>query len=169
MAVYHSPSGDLAMSDFIRTLGSTLDNFVHSAKRLLCVVSDFNVKSPNCRCGQSSNDAGVALSVLMTDLGLSQLVDGPTRCVGESSAAQLDLMFVSDVSVVESTNVLSPVSDYCPTLLGLRFSHALVKQYRTFWDFNNGDFDGLNNHLSSLDWSPVFESSDAEEVHHSFC
>ena len=40
LAVYRPPStsGDLALSDFIRTLDSTLDNLVHSAKRLLCVV-----------------------------------------------------------------------------------------------------------------------------------
>ena len=47
LAVYRFPSGDLALSDFIRTLDSTLDNLVHSAKRLLCVVGDFNAKSPN--------------------------------------------------------------------------------------------------------------------------
>ena len=100
----------------------------------------------------------------MLSHGLVQLGDGPTHCVGEHDASQLDLMFVNDVSVVDTCSVLSPLADHCPTLLQLKFCHTLVMgQPLEFWDYNNADFLGLNNSLLQADWSTIFASASAEE------
>lgn len=166
LAVYRAPSGGASLPDFVSDLDSVLANLnLISPKHLTCVVGDFNAKSSTWWSGQSSNDSGTALSALMVDYGLVQLVEGPTRSSTESSASQLDLMFANDLSVVESCSVLPPVADHCPTILQFRVNFIIrSRQCRKLWDYKNADFAGLNNFLTSVDWSTVCESADASHA-----
>lgn len=163
LTVYRPPNGSSTLPDFISDLDSTLINLRSFSRHLTCVVGDFNAKSCNWWSGQTSNDAGIALFNLMLDHGLTELVEGPTRLTAGSSS-QLDLMFTNDVSAVDNCKTLPPVSDHCATLLQLNLSYSSRTKCHSTWDYNNADFSGLNNFLSTVDWSPVFASSDVNEA-----
>jgi len=96
----------------------------------------------------------------MADHGQVQLVSGPTRCTDNGSASQIDLMFLNDVSVVQSCDVLPPVADHCPTLLQLAVGHTSTPNCcREFWDLSKADLVSLKSVLSEVDWSPVLTST----------
>ena len=99
------------MDGFFTSLEETLDDLPSTINSTICLTGDFNAKNSSWWSDQSTNDAGTRLANLTNTLGLFQLVSGPTRAAGTKSAAQLDLMFINNVSVVESCNVLPPISD----------------------------------------------------------
>ncbi len=165
-AIYRPPSGGLPLSVFISRLDSALDNLPGLPARSLCVVGDFNAKSSCWWNGQETNDAGAALESLAVDHGLVQVVDGPTRCVSNASPSQLDLMFINNVSLVESCAVLSPVADHSPTLLQLRLGIASVPQQKChqIWDFDQARWDDLDAFFQACDWSPVLSCTDVNQA-----
>ena len=93
--------------------------------------------------------------------GLVQIIDGPTRAVGSPQAAQLDLMFTRDASLVQSSCILPPVADHCSTVMQLSVGSTSAKVVRrSHLDFARTDFSALNDHLHNADWSDVYSSSD---------
>ena len=91
----------------------------------ICLTDDFNAKNSSWwPWSDQSNDAGTRLANLTDTLGLFQLVSGPTRAAGTKSAAQLDLMFINNVSVVESCDVLPPISEHPYHLHGIPCNQA---------------------------------------------
>ena len=86
------------------------------------------------------------------------LVQGATRNPLGAAVAQLDLMFLNDISSVEACVVLPQLSDQCPTLLSLNIQPPKQQvARRSFLDFKHADFCGLNRCLAELDWSPVLD------------
>ncbi len=163
-AVYRPPKSDLSAPEFVDCLESAMDSIHGSSKRTVCIVGDFNAKSSTWWNGQNTTALGALLANFAVEHGLDQVVDGPTRAVGTSAAAQLDLMFTNNASVVDSCSVLSPLADHCPTVLRLRFRHQRKPTRRhAFWDFNHADLPGLNVFLQSTDWSQVLSSTDASQ------
>ena len=118
VAVYRPPNFDC--SSFVSELASILTTR-NSDSYLTCVVGDFNAKLSTSWNGQSSDVHGVALSSLMYDHGLDQMVEGPTR-FSSSSASQLDLIFIDKSDAVSDCLVLPPIADHCPTLLQLQLN-----------------------------------------------
>ena len=76
VAVYRPPNFDC--SSFVSELDSILTTR-NSDSYITCVVGDFNAKLSTWWNGQPSDVHGVALSSLMYDHGLAQMVEGPTR------------------------------------------------------------------------------------------
>ena len=67
---------------------------------------------------------GKALFEFASLNGLTQLVTNPTRCPHLSSAAQLDLIFINDISCIQSCQVLPQLSDHCPSLLSISYQQT---------------------------------------------
>ena len=161
VAVYRPPNFDC--SSFVSELDSILTTR-NSDSYITCVVGDLNAKLSTWCNGQPSDVHGVALSSLMYDHGLVQMVEGPTR-FSSSSASQLDLIFIDNSDAVSDCLVLPPIADHCPTLLQLQLNvMSLSPQHKRpckSWNFKLADFRGLNNFLKSVDWSPVHTTPDA--------
>ena len=155
LAVYRPPNSDC--SSFLSDLDATLSSLKRSASFLTCVVGDFNSNLCTWWSGQSSDAQGVALSTLMCDHDLTQLVEGPTR-FSSTTASQLDLMFVDNTTVVNDC-LLPPIADHSPTLLDvhLNFSRPLTASHQT-WNWKCADVAGLKRCLESADWSTVFSA-----------
>ena len=118
VAVYRPPNFDCSL--FVSELDSILTTR-NSDSYLTCVVGDFNAKLSTWWNDQPSDVHGVALSSLMYDHGLAQMVEGPTR-FSSSSASQLDLIFIDNSDAVIDCLVLPPIADHCPTLLQLQLN-----------------------------------------------
>ena len=125
---------------------------------MTCDVGDFNAKLLNWWSSQSSDAHGVALSSLMCDHGLTQVVEGPTR-LANLSTFQLDLMFIDNSALVNDCIVLPPVAGHCPSLLRLQLNVSRYSKRRascSSWDFRHADLPSLNRFLEIVDWSPVY-------------
>ena len=126
-------------------------------------MGDFNARHSTWWNGQATDEIGRALFDFASSNGLVQLVQGAARHPGGAAAAQLDLMFLNEISCVQACTVLPQLPDHCPTLLSLNVQ-PLCQQtaHRCFLDFKNADFLGLNNRLSGLDWSSVLDAENSE-------
>ncbi len=162
-AVYRPPKSKLP--EFISSLESVVDNMPNSKRSTLCLVGDFNAKNTLWWKGQQTDDAGVQLAMFALTHGLIQLVDGPTREVNCTLPAQLDLMFVDNVSLVEQCSVLSPVADHSPTLLQLNLTTKYEKCQRSqARNYASVDMEALNEVFLLCDWTAVFTSSNTCEA-----
>ena len=164
-AVYRPPSGGLPLTDFVDKLDDVLDNLPGVPMRTLCLVGDFNAKSSSWWDGQVTNDASAALESLAHAHGLVQVVNGPTRCMNNTTPSQLDSMFINNASLAESCSVLSPVADHCPTVLQLRLCPAdTVRKCETTLDFSRADWAGLTAFFEDYDWSSVLSCTDVNRA-----
>ena len=128
-------------------------------------MGDFNAKSSSWWGGQSSNEPGEYLFNFAVAHGFAQVIEGPTRDVNGPAAAQLDLMFIDNVELFESSDILSPVADHCPTLMYLRLSRKRepLRQH-SFRDFDQSDLLGMAAYLQDVDWSLVYSSNNVEDA-----
>ena len=163
VTVYRPPRGPLTVPEFVSFLESSLESLHRSSTSTVCLVGDFNAKSSLWWSGQSTNEPGEQLFNFAVANGFAQIIEGPTRDVGGPTAAQLDLMFIDNVELVDSFAVLSPVADHCPTVMHLCLSRRRepTVQY-TLRNFELGDLPGLVAFLHDVDWSPVYSALDPE-------
>ena len=144
---------------------SSFINLTTSASSSICILGDFNAKHSSWWNGQNTDEAGKTLFDFASVNGLTQLVTGATRCPHLSSAAQLDLIFVNDISRVNSCQVLPQLSDHCPTLFSFAQQHQQHSAFnRSFMDYEKTDWNGLNNFLDELDWTPVLSATDPDQA-----
>ena len=159
IAIYRPPRSDF--DDFLSQLDLALSSLQGQPHHSLCLVGDFNVRCSSWWNGQVSTAEGLSLESFASAQGLVQIIDGPIRAFGSPQAAQLDLMFVRDASLVQSSCILPPVADHCPTVMQLSVGSTSAKVVRrSYLDFARTDFSALNDHLHNADWSDVYSSSD---------
>ena len=155
VSVYRPPKGDMAMSDFVASLQSILDDTPLSSRCSLCLVGDFNAKSRVWWDGQVTNDAGAQLERFASINGLSQVIEGPTRLVDGGCHTQLDLVFVSAATLVQDSEGLSAVADHCPTVVDFLFKRLKQSSCSKTWlDFDATDMSALNEHFISTVFHP---------------
>ena len=72
---------------------------------------------------------------------------------------QLDLVYVSDATLVQDSKVLSAVADPCPTVVDFLLERPKQSSCSKTWlDFDSADMSALNEHFISTDWSSVLTS-----------
>ena len=158
VTVYRPPKSDF--DAFLSHLDSALSALQAQARHPLCLVGDFNVRCSTWWNGQTSTSDGLRLESFACTQGLTQIVDGPTHAIGTPHAAQLDLMFVCDASLVQASCTLPPVADHCPTLMQLSLKSTAAKvSRRSYLDFAKADIPMLIDYLQSADWSDVYSST----------
>ena len=79
------------------------------------------------------DDAGSKLADIAATYCLTQVVNDPTRSAGTEHAAQIDLVFVSKISLVSCCTVLTTLADHSPTILclNMRGHHSEACQQTT--------------------------------------
>ncbi len=165
VAIYRPPKGNVSPAEFVSYLESAVDSIKNSANSTICIVGDFNAKHSIWWDGQASNEPGELLFNYAMTNGFAQVIEGPTRDPNGPAAAQLDLMFINNVDLLRSFNVLSEVADHCPTVLTISVNRHRGKcRYRESFDFNNANLPDLAKFLQDVDWSPVLSSEQAEDA-----
>ena len=96
--------------DFITDLQAGIDKI--PANNFICVVGDFNARHSTWWNGQANDEIGRALFDFASSNGLVPLVQGATRHPDGAAAAQLDLMFLNEISCVQACTVLPQLSDH---------------------------------------------------------
>ena len=101
------------------------------------------------------------INFLNGNLGHTQLICEPTH----KSGNLLDLLFTNIPSLLHNLKVLSWSEFYLPDHYAISFEIRIGLKYkkvpkRKTFNFNKGDFIGLNNDLLGVDWDSVFSSND---------
>lgn len=145
------------------SLGRTLVSDLHDSLDLIVtrypktpvfLLGDFNYpgilwSDTYPRLHAFSSDAATFLD-LCKDFNLVQVVAAPTRVLGPSSST-LDLVLVSDPTIVSDIAYLPPLSDHVVMHFFINFppNHRIkfTKTIRIFWKAN---FDAINNELNNF-------------------
>ena len=91
--------------------------------------------------------------LFVNDHGLHQYVAEPTR-----GDIILDLVLCNNSAIISDISVLCPfsTSDHNAVSLSICVSPTLSKSETFYYDFNNADFEKLNEYLSSINWDYEF-------------
>ena len=87
-------------------------------------------------------------------------INEPTR-ITERSATCLDRIVSNIPHYVETAQVLDPLlhNDHCYVGITLRFSIPKSQSYsRLMWDYSRADYEGLREHIRSIDWNMICEN-----------
>ena len=91
---------------------------------------------------------------------LTQIVHEPTR-----DQAILDLVLVSDPTIISTLQIGEPLSnsDHNSIRLGLNIQIGHQGQCKTFLDFRNANFEGLNKELATVNWDTVLDTDSIDQ------
>ena len=105
------------------------------------------------------------LARILENYNFTQFIKGPTR-VTDKSQTCLDIIATTCPDYVESSGILTPsMSDHSPVYACLQLQKPKGKCYkREVWQTDNVDWDTLNTNLQNLDWSPVYNSADINDI-----
>lgn len=125
--------------------------------------TQFNVSTDNFYCKQKGNN-------LLNFVSLLDLAQHNDILNHQGNALDLCLSNMDCVRVARSEVPMVPLDRYHPALdLVLSFVDSSIRAPieasppRILYNFSSGDYIGMFHHLSSVDWSPVLESSDVNE------
>lgn len=145
---YRQPSCKV---DFWAKVEASLEQAKLSGIKRIIIMGDFNCNQliPNNK-----------LSRLLDQFHLHQLIKEPTHCNN-----CLDVIITSCPDLVTGSGVTDPIfSWHCGVFAN--FKLAIQKQNhfkRTIWQYNLVNWNQLNEHLKSLDWSEVYKEKTANE------
>jgi len=177
---YRPPYYDSAALNYLTAFIACLE-LLCNINYTVFIVGDFNMPdvcwSDFSFTGSHANFSNIMLD-FVCDHGLSQCVVEPTR--GNNL---LDLVFTNDPLLVNDCNVdaafigCDHMSVHFNIVLPVELSPNIClplcddpeSEVLCFYNFNAGDYDGLNMYLSSVNWQEVFgDISDINECWNSF-
>ena len=101
---------------------------------------------------------------IMNDTGFNNCINSPTR-FGPVRNTILDLILSRECSVLNSEviDVDRAISDHNGVLINIK-TDCFKKSYkREIWDYNNGDFNKLNQDINNVNWEEAFAETDVEQ------
>jgi len=133
----------------------------------LVLIGDFNFPTINWDILQGETPMSNLFCDLVFNLNLVQMINEPTHIHGNI----LDLILIIDDNLITSLSVhsnssLPIVSDHFAMTFSLNSSLPSPSKFSPFYVFNysKGDYEGLYNHLSNVDFSPCLQSHDIEFI-----
>ncbi len=101
---------------------------------------------------------------VFSEVGLHQKVDSPTR-----QDNILDLILSTDIGLVTNLRIMEPfsTSDHNKICFNLNMTNNLTSNVKYF-DYEKGNYDGMNDFLCSVDWDTLLVDSDVEEMWETF-
>ena len=92
------------------------------------------------------------------------MVPEPTHTSPSGSTPLIDLVMISNLSMLSSCTVTSPLgsSDHNGVQLSLKWKscNTARTKRRKIWRYDQADFDSANLILSSIDWDNILSNSD---------
>ena len=103
---------------------------------------------------------GTCLNYFVEANNFHSHINEPTP-ITERSATCLDRIVSNIPHYVETAQVLDPLlhNDHCTVGITLRFSIPKSQSYsRLMRDYSRGDYEGLREHIKSIDWNMICEN-----------
>ena len=130
----------------------------------LIVLGDFNAPDIEWSTLSASLTNSQAICNALFHLNMTQLISEPTHVKGNI----LDLLITNIDNYISDILVNSPsinlASDHFPITFNLAATYSPPKTaVRFVYDFTKADFNGLNNYLLDVDFSPCFDSPTVDD------
>ena len=108
VVVYRSPSQDQQEFDnFMNNFELMLSKMSAEEPYAVIITGDFNCRSPQWWEQDNENEEGRQFEPLTTDLGLHQLISGPTHMIGQSKSC-IDLTFTDQPNLFIESGIPLP-------------------------------------------------------------
>lgn len=169
---YRTPSMDRKKLDsWLTNFESTVLKAIGMNPHTLNIMGDLNAKNKIWYPLGENNIAGILLYELLTNLGLIQLIQEPTRFENGSESC-IDLVITDSPTLVMNTHVLPQIfkCDHCPITMDLKFVLPAGRPYtRTFYDYDSIDMNAIRAVFSAAPFLQLFETfSDVNELYEAF-
>ena len=105
------------------------------------------------------------IAKIFNDNNITQLIKKPTHITATKSTC-IDLIATTCPDYIESSGTLTPsLSHHSPVYACLKLQKPKRKCYRReVWLTENVDWNTLNTNLTNLDWTPVYEEPDINQM-----
>ena len=173
IGVYYRPPNQSAADrdTFLVKFSQTVASVLEENPKSILIMGDFNDRCVHWDDNHSSSELGTKLYDLVTDNGLTQLIDSPTHLDNTGRPQHLlDLILTDSPELILDSHVLAPIGKcrHCPTFVKLAISLPKDRPYkRTVWDFNNIDIETLTVALTDAPWNTAYELfDDIDDIEH---
>ena len=113
VVLYRNPSQDQSEFDnFMNNFESMLSKISAEDPQAVIITGDFNCRSPQWWENDNENDEGKQFEPLTSDLGLHQLISGPTHMIGQSRSC-IDLIFTDQPSLFIESGIHPSLNEQC--------------------------------------------------------
>ena len=111
--MYRSPSQNQQEFDnFMINFEQILSKISAEEPYAVIITGDFNCRSRQWWEGDNENDEGKQFEALMSDLGLHQLVSGPTHMIGKSKSC-IDLILSDQPNLFIESGIHPSLHEQC--------------------------------------------------------
>ena len=152
---------------FVEYLSDTFNTIADSTNLGFILMGDFNAKDPRWGSTRGSNALGHRLFDFISDNGLQQLIDEPTRYSATSNST-LDLIITNVPDMIHHSGILPPLfesCDHCIIEAQLALPSRSKRSYfREFYNTKNVDWNIVNDNLRSAPWDTCYSASQEPEI-----
>ena len=131
-----------------------------SLRKLIASSTDFNCRSPQWWEGDNENEEGRQFEQLTSDLGLYQLITGPTHIVGQSKSC-IDLILTDQPNLFIETGIHPSRHEQCHHQIihgKLSIKNPAPPPYtRKLWFHDRADSTSIRKSLKMFPWQQTFE------------
>ena len=161
---YRAPNQSAEERDaFLTDFESSVTAALSSEADSVIISGDFNDRCVEWNADHSHSELRNRLRDISHLLGLCQIINEPTHVNNEGRPDHLlDLLFTNTPDIANKPEVLSPLlnCDHCVVSCSFQFIvPKCVGHKRYIWNFNKGDFHGLNTSLACIPWDNILQRS----------
>ena len=164
---YRSPSQTVdEFESYFQSLHLTLTNIDNTSPFPSVLIGDFNARCTNWWAADIDSKAGKDLGTLTSTAGYTQLIDKPTHFFS-GGCSYIDLIFCNKPELISEYVIDDSLFQTCHH--NLIFGNINVKipvppaYSREFWNYRNGNAEGIQQSISRFNWKKTFENLSINE------
>ena len=159
--MYRSPSQNQQEFDnFMINFEQLLSKISAEEPYAVIITGDFDCHSPQWWEGDNKNDEEKQFEPLTSDLGLHQLVSGPTHMIGQSKSCN-DLILTDQPNLFIESGIHPSLHEQCHHQIihaKLSVRNLAPSLYtRKLWFHDRADFLSIRKSIEMFQWQEVFE------------
>ena len=160
LSVCYRPPNQTAeqVDSFIDLLTDTLYSIPGKQNQSVVVMGDFNDRCTSWDSDHRDSELGLKLVNLINSLNMFQLITKPTR-----NNNLLDLLITDSPGYFTDIDVMPSIDNLDHRIIHGTFAIDRPKSHtytRKIWQYDQGNYDLLNNLLFLTDWDSFFSASD---------
>ena len=161
VVLYRSPSQNhQEFSDFMNNFELMVSKMSAEEPYAVIITWDFNCRSPQWWESDNENDEGRHFEPLTSDLGLHQLISGPTHIIGQSKSC-IDLILTDQPNLFIESGIHPSLHEQChhQIIYGkLPIRNPPPPPYtRKLWCYDKVDFNSIRKSIVMFPWQRTFE------------
>ena len=160
VVLYRSPSQNhQEFSDFMNNFELMVSKMSAEDPYAVIITGDFNCRSPQWWESDNENDKGRQFEPLTSDLGLHQLISGPTHIAGQSKSC-IDLILTDQPNLCIESGIHPSLHEQChhQIIYGkLSIRNPAPPPYtRKLWFYDKADFISIRKSIVMFPWQRTF-------------